>query len=78
MVASLYTSQCSAPRALLSSAYRGSRSMRGGIWLDLAGLVALDTGNVLLARTGVDTVATGRLSAAGSMSGIDVGCYGDI
>lgn len=58
--------------AAFSSLYRGSRSIRDGIWLDLPVFCALDPrlDNDFDDNTGVETLMDGRLSAAGSMSGM--------
>jgi hypothetical protein len=67
---SLYVPQCS-PIALLRAVYSGSRSIRGGTWLDFEILGALGACalNGLGGNIGVVEII-GRLSAAGSMSGI--------
>jgi len=70
LIDSLYVPQCS-PIAVLSAVYSGSRSIRGGTWLDLDTLGALGAGalRVLGGNIGVVDIM-GRLKAAGSMSGI--------
>lgn len=68
---SLYVPQFS-PIADLSAVYNGSRSIRGGTWLDFEALGTLgpDVRSALGGNIGVFELTEGRLNAAGSMSGI--------
>jgi hypothetical protein len=70
LIDSLYVPQFS-PIAVLSAVYSGSRSIRGGTWLDFDTLGALGAGalNGFGGSIGVVEME-GRLKAAGSMSGI--------
>ena len=70
LIDSLYVPQCS-PIPLLSAVYSGSRSIRGGTWLDFEtfGTMGADALIVFGGRIGVVEM-DGRLNAAGSMSGI--------
>lgn len=69
LIDSLYVAQCS-PIALLSAVYNGSRSIRGGTWLDLTfGTLGAAELSVFGGSMGVVEII-GRLKAAGSMSGI--------
>ena len=70
LIDSLYVPQCS-PIALLSAVYNGSRSIRGGTWLDFDtfGTIGADALIVFGGRIGVVEM-DGRLRAAGSMSGM--------
>ena len=74
LIDSLYVAQCS-PIALLSAVYSGSRSIRGGTWLDLDTFGALGACELrdLGGSIGVVEIM-GRLKAAGSMSGIVRSC----
>lgn len=57
--------------AYLRAEYSGSRSMRAGMkWLDFATLGMDNEDTVMVLRTGVVCATEGRLSAAGSMSGM--------
>jgi len=70
LIDSLYVPQCS-PIALLSAVYNGSRSIRGGTWLDFETLGALGIGALIVFGGNIGVVdMDGRLKAAGSMSGI--------
>ena len=70
-MAFLYVPQCS-PIADLRAVYRGSKSIRGGTWLDLEtfGWVGAVTLSDLGGSIGVEELTDGRLRAAGSISGI--------
>lgn len=58
--------------ACFRAVYSGSRSIRGGTWLDLETFGALVTEvlSVFWGSNGVPELAEGRLKAAGSMSGM--------
>jgi hypothetical protein len=71
LIDSLYVPQCS-PIASLSAVYNGSRSMRGGTWLDFEtlGTLGADALTVFGGNIGVFEMTEGRVRAEGSMSGM--------
>ncbi len=70
LIDSLYVPQCS-PIAVLSAVYSGSRSIRGGTWLDFETFGALEADALKGFGGNIGVVEMeGRLKAAGSMSGI--------